>query len=143
MRLPIPYLHYACSLRSLYDNRIPHFSRAGHSHGAGRRGRGIHLPTNSTVLPFTRNMSNSPTKRIFCVYAPDYTTPGTLDIRLSVREEHLKGIAERRSSGIASMCTHLATVTDPSNPDSVILFTQNLGAPFWHQNLPMRMTGRR
>lgn len=48
-------------------------------------------------------MSSSPTKRIFCVYAPDYTTPGTLDIRLSVREEHLKGIAERRSSGIVSM----------------------------------------
>jgi len=99
MRPPIPYLHYACSLRSLYDNRIPHFSRAGNS--ARRRGSGIHLPTNTTVLPFTRNMSSSPTKRIFCVYAPDYTTPGTLDIRISVREEHLKGIAERRSSGIA------------------------------------------
>ncbi|KAN0107039.1 hypothetical protein V8E52_010547 [Russula decolorans] len=46
-------------------------------------------------------MSSSPTKRLFAIYAPDYTNPGTLDRRISVREEHLKGISELRSTGIA------------------------------------------
>jgi hypothetical protein len=47
-------------------------------------------------------MSSSPTKRLFAIYAPDYTDPGTLDRRISVREEHLKGINRLRSTGIAS-----------------------------------------
>ena len=46
-------------------------------------------------------------KRLFTVYAPDSTDPGTLERRVSVREEHLKGIGRLRSDGIASMCIPL------------------------------------
>ncbi|KAI0280481.1 hypothetical protein BGY98DRAFT_1095473 [Russula aff. rugulosa BPL654] len=46
-------------------------------------------------------MSSSPTKRLFSIYAPDYTAPGILDRRISVREEHLKGIDRLRSAGTA------------------------------------------
>ncbi|KAF8489821.1 hypothetical protein F5888DRAFT_1808571 [Russula emetica] len=46
-------------------------------------------------------MSSSPTKRLFAIYAPDYSDPGTLDRRFAVREEHLKGIGRLRSTGIA------------------------------------------
>ncbi|KAH9987461.1 hypothetical protein BJV74DRAFT_773987 [Russula compacta] len=37
-------------------------------------------------------MSSSPTKHLFAVYAPDYTDPGVLEHRLSVREKHLKDV---------------------------------------------------
>jgi len=47
-------------------------------------------------------MSNSPTKHLFAVYAPDYTDPGVLERRFSVREKHLKGIDERLDCGIVS-----------------------------------------
>src|SRR6267154_1037305 len=60
------------------------------------------VTANPTSLSFTRNMSSSPTKRLFVIYAPDSTDPGTLDRRLSVREEHLAGINRLKSSGIAS-----------------------------------------
>ncbi|KAH9989975.1 hypothetical protein BJV77DRAFT_1015217 [Russula vinacea] len=80
---------------------MPHFSRAVRV--IGRRGSGILLPTNTTALSFTRNMSSdssSPTKHLFAVYAPDCTDPGALDRRYSVREEHLKDIDRLHSSGI-------------------------------------------
>ena len=73
-----------------------------------RRDSGISLTTNPISLSFTRTMSNSsPTKRLFAIYAPDYTDPGTLDRRYSVREEHLNGMAKLRSTGIASTCIWL------------------------------------
>ena len=52
-------------------------------------------------------MSSSPVKRIFTVYAPDHTDPGTLELRISVLEDHLKGINSLRSSGILSKCISL------------------------------------
>jgi hypothetical protein len=61
----------------------------------------------------TRNMSSSSTKRLFAIYAPDYTDPGTLERRFSVREEHLKGIGRLRSSGIASTCILLQYYSQP------------------------------
>lgn len=48
-------------------------------------------------------MSSSPTKHLFAVYAPDYTDPGVLDRRFSVREEHLKGMDGMLDNGIMSM----------------------------------------
>jgi len=48
-------------------------------------------------------MSSSPTKHLFAVHAPDYTDPGVLDRRFSVREEHLKGMDGMLDSGIMSM----------------------------------------
>jgi hypothetical protein len=99
------------------------------------------IPTNTTALSFTRNMSSSPTKRLFTIYAPDSTDPGTLERRISVREEHGKGIGRLRSDGIASMCISLQLT--PLTTTHYIFFAQNLGVPFWHQNLPMRMAGKR
>jgi uncharacterized protein YciI len=52
-------------------------------------------------------MSSSPMKRLFTVWAPDYTDPGTLERRISVLEDHMKGIESLRSSGILSMCISL------------------------------------
>jgi len=48
-------------------------------------------------------MSSPPTKHLFAVYAPDYTDPGVLERRFSVREKHLKGIDGMLDSGIMSM----------------------------------------
>ena len=111
---PIPYHHYAHCLASLCtrNNRIPHFSRAVRV--IGRRGSGISSPT--TSLSFNRKMSSSPTKCLYAVYAPDYTDPGALDRRFSVREEHLKGIDRLHSSGIASKCILLQVPTPPTQP---------------------------
>lgn len=53
---------------------------------------------------FIRQMSSSPTKHLFLVYAPDYVSPGMLDHRLSVREKHLKGVPGLLESGIMSAC---------------------------------------
>jgi hypothetical protein len=47
-------------------------------------------------------MSSSSTKHLFAVYAPDYTEPGVLDHRLSVREKHLKNIEGMIDSGTVS-----------------------------------------
>lgn len=47
-------------------------------------------------------MSNSSTKHLFAVYAPDYTDPGVLERRFSVRENHLKGIEGMIDSGTVS-----------------------------------------
>ncbi len=54
------------------------------------------------AFPFIRMMSNSPTKHLFAVYAPDYTNPGVLECRVSVREKHLRSIDEKLDSGIIS-----------------------------------------
>jgi len=56
-------------------------------------------------------MSNSPTKHLFAVYAPDYTDPGVLERRFSVREKHLKGIDERLDCGI--VCTYILLQYSP------------------------------
>src|SRR5260221_4241836 len=62
----------------------------------------------ATALPFTRMMSSSPSKadskHLFAVYAPDYTDPGVLERRFSVREKHLKGIDGMLDSGVMSTC---------------------------------------
>jgi hypothetical protein len=47
-------------------------------------------------------MSSLSTKHLFAVYAPDYTGPGVLDHRLSVREKHLKAIEGMIESGTVS-----------------------------------------
>jgi hypothetical protein len=47
-------------------------------------------------------MSSSSTKHLFAVYAPDYTDPGVLERRFSVREMHLKGIEGMVDSGTVS-----------------------------------------
>jgi uncharacterized protein len=86
----------------------------------------ILLPTSRTALSFTRNMSSSPTKHLFAIYAPDYTEPGTLDRRISAREEHLKGIHRLRSSGIASTCS-LAVVVPPTM--TTFFFCAEFGGP--------------
>ena len=51
-------------------------------------------------------MSSSPpaAKHLFAVYAPDYTDPGALERRFSVRERHLKGVDAMLDSGVMSMC---------------------------------------
>jgi hypothetical protein len=69
--------------------------------------------SNPTSVSFTQNMSSSHTKRLFAIYAPDYTDPGTLDGRISVREEHLKGINRLRSTGIASAYILLQYYSQP------------------------------
>lgn len=103
---PITFHRYTChSAYAHFCNQVcnkgsPHFSRA--TRLIKRRGSGISHISHPASLSFTRNMSSSPTKRLFSVYAPDYTHPGTLDLRLSVREEHMKGIDRLRSTGIAS-----------------------------------------
>jgi uncharacterized protein YciI len=56
-------------------------------------------------------MSTSPTKRLFAIYAPDFTDPGALDRRISVREEHLEGMSRLRSNGVASTCILLLQPT--------------------------------
>jgi uncharacterized protein YciI len=48
--------------------------------------------------------SSASTKRLFAIYAPDYTDPEALDRRFSVREEHMKGIERLKSTGTASTC---------------------------------------
>jgi hypothetical protein len=107
---------------------MPHFSRAVRV--IGRRGSGILLPTNTTALSFTRNMSSdssSPTKHLFAVYAPDCTDPGALDRRYSVREEHLKDIDRLHSSGIVSKCILLQY--RPSDHNSIFFSRRIWGRP--------------
>jgi len=79
----------SASPRVLYYDRTPYFS---HFVRVSR--------ICATALPFTRMMSSSPTKHLFAVYAPDYTDPGVLERRFSVREKHLKGIDGMLDSGI-------------------------------------------
>jgi hypothetical protein len=47
-------------------------------------------------------MSNSSTKHLFAVYAPDYTDSGALERRFSVREKHLKDIEVMVDCGAVS-----------------------------------------
>jgi hypothetical protein len=78
----------------------------------------------ATALPFARMMSSSPSKHLFAVYAPDYTDPGVLERRFSVREKHLKGIDGMLDSGIMSTCILLVHMTFP------ILLPRIWGSPF-------------
>ena len=73
------------------------------------------------ALPFTRMMSSSPppAKHLFAVYAPDYTDPGVLERRFSVRERHLKGIDGMLDSGVMSMC--ICATESGSHDDSHFL----------------------
>jgi len=93
---PTPLQILSAYPRILYYYRTPYVSRSM------RMSRIC-----ATALPFTRMMSSSPSKYLSAVYAPDYTDPGVLERRFSIREKHLKGIDGMLDSGVMSTCIPL------------------------------------
>jgi hypothetical protein len=94
-----PFRILSASPPVLCNNRTLYFS---HSALFRSRRNGISLTSTVTALPFVRMMSSASTRHLFAVYAPDYTEPGVLDHRLSVREKHLKAIEGMIDSGTVS-----------------------------------------
>ncbi|KAF8875800.1 hypothetical protein CPB84DRAFT_1689464 [Gymnopilus junonius] len=64
-----------------------------------------------------------PVRHRFFVYAPDKTEPGTLERRLSVREQHLVGARAGHESGfirIGGMLTTPDAITNPDAPKKMV-----------------------
>ena len=63
-------------------------------------------PFSPARLQTNRQMSTSEQKKHhFMVYVPDRTEPGTLQLRMTHRPQHLERINGLRSSGILSACS--------------------------------------